>query len=329
MVEVEALLEGIRAVIAANGVAILQGTDTRVPACVASAGTPNVVGAAGSLSLPLDGDASLVVGFGPFSTDQRRILQAVAAQLAASLERDRLVEEGASLVVHEETDRLRTAILRSVSHDLRTPLASIKAASSSLLQSDVQWSSGQRDRFVQAIDQKADHLEQMVANLLDLSRLEAGGVERNLQPVGIDDVLPQVLAGIDDHWQGRLVIEVPDDLPRWHADPVLVERVLANVVGNALVHTSGHVRLEASVVRDRLLIRVIDHGPGVPPTMRNDVLLPFHRLSDASDRRPPGAGLGLAVAHGFVGSMNGELRLDDTPGGGLTVTLTLPLSVAA
>ncbi len=315
------LLADLRLALDLAGLAVLvaEGDDSWSTVAAAGAAAPTRPG--DGLSVPLDANAVLVAS-GEIAAERRPVLFAVAQQLAGDLERRRLAEEATQVTVAAETERLRTAILRAVSHDFRTPLASIKAASSSLLEPDVDWPPEVRDRFVRTIDDKADHLDRMVANLLDLSRLEAGGIEQRLRPVGFDEVLPHVLAGVDLPASGRLHLGALDELPPVTADPTMLERVLANIVGNALDHTppGSDVQLEGTAVGGRVLLRVVDHGPGIPATRRSDVLLPFHRLDDGGG----GAGLGLAVANGFVDAMGGELQLTDTPGGGLTVTVVLP-----
>ena len=220
-------------------------------------------------------------------------------------------------------NELRTALLRAVSHDLRTPLASMKASVTSLMQDDVAWSVADTRTFLETIDTEADRLDRLVGELLDMGRIEAGAVEVALAPVSIDELLAGALDGAGAT-PARIRLEVPDDLPGVVVDPPLVERALANVLTNALRHSppDAPVRVVAAGLGDDVVVRVVDTGPGIQPDQRVRVLQPFQRLGDG--RTDPGVGLGLAVARGFTEAVGGRLDLDDTPGGGLTVTLSLP-----
>jgi len=252
------------------------------------------------------------------------LLSAFTGQLALVVERRRLRAEAAAAEGLAEANALRTAILAAVSHDLRTPLASIKAAATSLLQPDVQWSPEAQLEFLETIDEEADRLNALVGNLLDMSRLQTGSVELVLAKVGFDEVVPAALHSLGTIANDEIVVEVPETLPRVEADAGLLERAVANLVANA-VHASAPgspVRLVAGCVLDRVELRVVDQGPGIPADQRDRVFLPFQRLGD----RPNGSGvgLGLAVARGFVEVMNGELLVEDTPGGGTTMVVSLP-----
>jgi K+-sensing histidine kinase KdpD len=220
-------------------------------------------------------------------------------------------------------NELRTALLRAVSHDLRTPLATMKAAVTSLLQDDIRWSEADTTTFLETIDTEADRLDHLVGDLLDMGRVEAGAVEVDLAPISVDEILAGALDGAGGT-PDRIRLEVPEDLPSVVVDGPLVERALANIITNALHHgsTNAPVRVVAEVLGDQVTIRTVDSGPGIPPVDRERVLRPFQRLGDG--RTTPGVGLGLAVAKGFVEAVGGRLDLDDTPGGGLTVTVTLP-----
>jgi two-component system sensor histidine kinase KdpD len=270
-----------------------------------------------------DGSELVLVGPG-LPADDRRVLQAFVAQLDAALEHRRLAEQAAGAGALAEADVLRTAILRAVSHDLRTPLSSIKAAATSLLEADVVWSDDDRQDFLVTIDEEADRLDRLVGNLLDMSRLEAGAVRAQVQPVALEEVVPLALSGLAAH--ARLVVAVPETLPQVLADPALLERVVANLAANALRYSpfDRPVRVEAAAIGHRIDVRVVDFGPGVPADQRTSVFEPFQRLGDNDTDN--GVGLGLAVARGFTRAMGGQLELDDTPGGGLTAVVTLPLA---
>lgn len=177
-------------------------------------------------------------------------------------------------------DELRTAILRAVSHDLRSPLASIKASSTSLLQDDVDWNAEQRAEFARTIDEEADRLDDLIGNLLDMSRIEAGAVEITVRAVGLDDVIAAALASLSEP-TGRVVIELDDDGPAALADAGLFERVLANIVANALAHSPADrkILVQATSRDDTAVMRIVDHGPGISPE-RATMFQPFQRFGD-------------------------------------------------
>jgi len=250
------------------------------------------------------------------------LLAGFAAQTAAALDRERLRTQAAQAEALAEGNRMRTALLAAVSHDLRTPLASIKASVSSLRQTDVAWSESDEEALLATIEQNADRLDGLIGNLLDMSRLHAGSLQPFLRPITIDEVAPIALHGLDDSANVRL--EVPDGMPLVLADPGLLERVLANVFTNALHHSppTRPPALQARPVADAVVLEVIDHGPGVPDKLKTQIFEPFQRF----DGRKVGVGLGLAVAKGFTEAMGGTIVAADTPGGGLTVRITLPVA---
>ena len=270
-----------------------------------------------------DGTAVLVLRGARLSAEDQRVLQAFLSSLTLALQSRRLQAEAEVAARLTEADLLRTALLQAVSHDLRTPLASIKASATSLLQSDVAWSPAQRREFAEAIDAEADRLNRLVGNLLDMSRLNAGALQVSTRPVYLEDVVAAALASLD-HDAVRLVVQVPETLPPVLVDPALLERALANVVANALAWSpeAVPVRVEAAEVAGRIHLRIIDRGPGVDVADRDRVFQPFQRLGDQSTGS--GVGLGLPVARGFVEASGGRVELDDTPGGGLTVLIDLP-----
>jgi two-component system sensor histidine kinase KdpD len=248
------------------------------------------------------------------------LLAGYAAQAAAALDRERLRTQAAQAEALAEGNRMRTALLAAVSHDLRTPLASIKASVSSLRQTDVQWSPADEADLLATIEQNADRLDALIGNLLDMSRLHTGSLQPFLRPTAIDEVAPVAVGGLDDSL--RLELAVPEGFPLVLADPGLLERVLANLFSNALRYSQG-VRppeLQAQLVDGMVRLEVVDHGPGVPDEQKERIFEPFTRVAD----RHPGVGLGLAVAKGFAEAMGGRIEAGDTPGGGLTVTVTLP-----
>ncbi len=269
----------------------------------------------------LDDGARLVLEGGPLAADDRRVLHAFVAQLGAALERRRLQADASRAAVAADSDALRAALLRAVSHDLRTPLASIKASVSSLLQDDIAWPADAIAEFLETIDDETDRLDALVGNLLDMSRLDAGAVVVTPVAVGWDEVVAGALASLSEDTE-RVEVQVPESLPRVSADPVLLERAVANLIGNALRHAPppATIRVEAGAVGGRVDLRVVDTGPGVPADRMRDLFRPFQRLGDHA---PGGVGLGLAVAHGFVSAMGGTLEAEESPGGGLTMVVRM------
>jgi two-component system sensor histidine kinase KdpD len=288
---------------------------------VAESGTADP--AATSIRFEVRPDLALEVS-GQRSSATTSLLAGFTAQAVAALDRARLRTQAAQAEALAEGNRMRTALLAAVSHDLRTPLASIKASVSSLRQTDVAWTPEDEADLLATVEENADRLDALIGNLLDMSRLQAGSLAPFLRPTAIDEVAPVALRGLDDADQLRIM--VPEGLPLVKADPGLLERVLANLFSNALRH-SPPGDPPALVAREgpgdggqgRVVIEVIDHGPGVPPEARELIFEPFQRLDD----KTPGVGLGLSVAKGFTEAMGGTIEAVDTPHGGLTMRLKL------
>jgi two-component system sensor histidine kinase KdpD len=278
---------------------------------------------------PQDGDASVEVGDNsrlvlvgaPLRPEDQRVIGAFAAQLAAAITSRRLASRASAADQLAAANELRSALLAAVSHDLRTPLASIKASVTSLL-GDISWSHEDANEFLRTIDTETDRLNKLVGNLLDMSRLQTGGLNLSVREVGLEEVVATALTALGD--RGRSVdVDVPETLPRASADPTLLERAVANLVDNALTYADCEtpVRVVAGRAGKRVELRVVDRGPGIPEAERERAFLPFRRLGDADTGSR--VGLGLAVARGFVEAMGGELVLEDTPGGGLTAVVSL------
>jgi two-component system, OmpR family, sensor histidine kinase KdpD len=312
-------LEAVSLLVPAEAAVDASSTGWRVESF---AGDPVPTEPKGHQALPIGGGAMVVYDGPALTVDDERVLRVFAAQLGSALERRRLRAEASDAAALAEADRLRTAILRAVSHDLRTPLASIKASATSLLQDDVDWTPEARQVFLVTIEEEADRLNVLVGNLLDMSRLESGVVEVALRPVALEEVVARALASLSPP-TGPVEVQVSEELPRVLADGGLLDRVVANVVSNALRYSSDErpLRIEAGEVGDHVHLRIIDRGPGVSPTDRDRIFEPFQRLGDTSSST--GVGLGLAVARGFTDAMDGELLLEDTPGGGLTTVISL------
>jgi two-component system sensor histidine kinase KdpD len=218
---------------------------------------------------------------------------------------------------------MRTALLAAVSHDLRTPLASAKAAVTSLRSPDVNWAAEDRDELLATADESLDRLAHLVENLLDMSRLQAGAMPVFPRPADLGEV---VARGLDDLGpDGRSVLlEIPTDLPEVLVDPGILERVISNLVANALRYSpaGSPPLLSASSLGERIELRVIDRGPGIPEEQIGRMFVPFQRLGDTDNTA--GIGLGLALSRGLAEAMDGTLESEETPGGGLTMALSLP-----
>lgn len=278
----------------------------------------------GATAVPAGPGAYLVLRGRTLSSSERRVLAAFAAHVGSAVERARLAEAAAEVEPVKAADRMRTALLRAVGHDLRTPLAAGWAAVTSLRSRDVKFSPEDRDELLATADESMARLSRLVENLLDLSRLEAGALTLNLRATSLEEVLPMALADVPD-------VEVADveEIPAVLADPPLLERVIANLVGNAARHTppGQTVMVTTSVLAGRVELRVVDRGPGLPPTGRDRIFEPFQRLGDTDNTT--GLGLGLALARGLTEAMNGTLTPEDTPGGGLTMVVSLPFAEQA
>jgi two-component system sensor histidine kinase KdpD len=249
-----------------------------------------------------------------------RVLTAFATHLAVLLDRAELAAQAAEADRLEQGNRMRTALLAAVSHDLRTPLAGIKAAVSTLRTPDVRWTDEDRDGLLGAIEESTDRLGAIIANLLDLSRLQTGGVTLVPDVVGLDDVVARAVSGLPEGH--RVLLDVADDLPTVRVDAGLLDRVVANLVDNALRHTNGDVCVASGMTSGRAWLRVVDHGAGIPDADKDRLFEPFQRLGDVPAGE--GVGLGLAVARGLTEAMGGTLTATDTAGGGLTMTVSLP-----
>jgi two-component system sensor histidine kinase KdpD len=225
----------------------------------------------------------------------------------------------------ERVNELRTAILAAVSHDLRTPLAAIKASVTSLRDQDVTWSPAATAEFLEAIEEETDRLTSLVGNLLDMSRIQTGSLVLVRRRVGLDEVVPRALATLPSSGQD-VRVEVAETLPRVEVDAELLERAVANIVANARQWSpsASQVVVRGDATNGRVELRVIDHGPGVGAEERDRMFLPFQRLGDRAGGN--GIGLGLAVARGFVEAMGGLLDVEDTKGGGLTMVLSFEVA---
>ncbi|MFG2758978.1 ATP-binding protein [Streptomyces wuyuanensis] len=324
----DALLERVRETFGMESVALLERLSDVDPwTCAGSVG-PRPVGRPedADVDMPVGENMALALSGRVLPAEDRRVLGAFAAQAAVALDRQRLVdraEEGRKLA---EGNRIRTALLAAVSHDLRTPLAGIKAAVSSLRSDDVEWSEEDRAELLEGIEAGADRLDHLVGNLLDMSRLQTGTVTPLIRGIDLDEVVPMALVGVPE---GSVELDIPETLPMVRTDKGLLERAVANIVENAVKYSpdATPVVVSASAYGGRVEVRVVDRGRGVPDDAKERIFEPFQRLGDAP--RGAGVGLGLAVARGFVEAMDGTLSAEDTPGGGLTMVLTLQAAPGA
>jgi two-component system, OmpR family, sensor histidine kinase KdpD len=249
----------------------------------------------------------------------RRSMGAFAA-CAATIEQQRLAAAARTLT---EADRTRIALLAAVSHDLRTPLAAAKAAVGCLRSGDIKLTADDHDELLATADESLDLLTRLAASLLDVSRLQAGVFPVFPRPADLQEIITRSLGDIGKPARA-VTIRIPPELPPVMVDPPIMERVITNVVANALRYSpeGSPPLLTASAGRGRVELRVIDRGPGVPQADRDQIFVPFRRLGDTEGTT--GVGLGLTVARGLTEAMHGTLEPEQTPGGGLTMAISVP-----
>jgi len=320
------LLDRLREAFGLTSAALLERADGGWRAA-ASAGPDVCVRPADADSdVEIDDGVHLAVRGPTLPAHDRRVLEAVAGQALLALRQQRMTAAAAEAQRRAESTELRTALLSAVGHDLRTPLTSIKAATGSLRDAALRLSAQDREELLATVEESADRLRALVDNLLDSSRLAAGVVKPLLRPVGCDEIVARALSSVDGSCDAT--VDVDERLPQAVADPGLAERVVANVVDNALRHAAGApVAIRASTHAGRVELRVVDHGPGLPKGTVETVFTPFHRFDDRHSST--GVGLGLSVAKGFTEAMGGTITAEDTPGGGLTIAISLPAAAPA
>jgi two-component system, OmpR family, sensor histidine kinase KdpD len=265
-----------------------------------------------------------------FAAAADRLLSAAAGQIGLAVERERLDREATEAEILRRTDQLRAALLSAVSHDLRTPLATIMASAGSLRQTDVAWSDEERESFARAIEEEADHLNHLVGNLLDISRIEGGSLKPQMSWHDLDqlvqDVVDRLAPVISKH---HLKVNVPDDLPTLWLDPVEIGEVLYNLVENAAKYSPPDTEISISAQCDGVMVRVevSDRGPGIPLNAMSHLFDPFYRVIDGKPR-PQGLGLGLAIVKGLVEAHGGRVWAENRAGSGAKFTFTLPVGGA-
>ncbi|MFD7081600.1 ATP-binding protein [Streptomyces sp. NPDC059918] len=321
----DALLERLRETFAMQSVVLLERSSEVDPwTTAASVGTGPVSRPEDAdVDLPMGDDMALALTGRVLPAEDRRVLGAFAAQAAVVLDRQRLVDEAEKSRELAEANRIRTALLAAVSHDLRTPLAGIKASVTSLRSDDIEWSEDDKAELLEGIEDGADRLAALIGNLLDMSRLNTGTVVPLIRETDLDEVVPMALGGVPEDC---VSLDIPETLPMVAVDRGLLERAVANIVENAVKYSPDGqpVHVSASALAGRVELRVVDRGPGVPDEAKNRIFEPFQRHGDAP--RGAGVGLGLAVARGFTEAIGGTLTAEDTPGGGLTMVITLPMA---
>jgi two-component system sensor histidine kinase KdpD len=319
-----ALVARLRETFNLTGVSLLERDSDRGPwHPLAVAGTdPALDPDAAQTVVAIDALRVLALRGRVLPASDRRVLEAFAAQAGVVLEHRRLREQAEHAKALQQVDAVRSALLAAVSHDLRTPLATIRAAVDGLISTDVRLDAEDTAILVGTVSDSTARLERLIENLLDLSRLQTGSVRPILRATSLDEVVPLATEGFEP---AEVRVEVPETLPLVNTDPGLLERVVANIVSNAVRHapTGVPVLVTASSTRRDVELRVIDTGPGLSDDLKERMFEPFQRLGDAS---PGGIGLGLAVAQGLATAVGAELVAEDTPGGGLTMVLSVPLA---
>jgi two-component system sensor histidine kinase KdpD len=313
--EIRATLDDVEVGGVAERPGVTPGTGEVVPLIVTEA-------AFGTLT------ASRAEGTPPLSAEQHVLLEAVAKQAALALERAQMAERIRGAQLESETNQTRAALFSSVTHDLRTPLSSIKAGVTSLLDPSASHDSLQQRDLLTTILEETDRLNRLVGNLMDLSKIRAGAMIPAREPIAVDETVAAVVARLSPKLEGvRISLAIRPNLPDVLADPMQVDQVLTNLLENAIGHSprGGEVRLSATRYRDMIQIRVADRGPGVPPAERERVFEAFYRGHPASGR--PGSGLGLAIARAIVVEHGGRIWVEGAPGGGTVVVFELPLSI--
>ena len=274
--------------------------------------------------VPVGERFALAVRGRPLAASDLRVLGAFAAQAVTAVEQQRLTAAAEAARPLEEADRMRTALLNAVSHDLRTPLASAKAAVTGLRSADVAWTDDERAELLATADESLDRLHRLVDNLLDMSRIQAGALSIRRQPVALHETVPIALDSLGP--SARAVeLDVPDTLPEVETDPALLERVIANLTANALRYSppDSPPRVSASTHANSVELRIADRGPGIPESERERMFTPFQRLGDTDNTT--GVGLGLALSRGLMEALGHTLVAEETPGGGLTMVLGMKM----
>jgi two-component system sensor histidine kinase KdpD len=264
----------------------------------------------------------------PLPRDQQRLLETLASQASLAFQRSMLAQAAAQANAAVASDRLKSVLLSAVSHDFRTPLASITAAADELLSEDVTWSRAASHNFATVIWNQANRLNYLITNLLDLTRIEAGVLQPNIGWYNIAEILAKALERIDAELEGRSVeLDVPDTLPLLPVDYVYLEQVLWNLLQNALKYSPPEtpIMIGARLERGQLLLAIADRGTGIPRAERQQVFTTFYRVQQPDQANIEGMGIGLAICKGLIDAHHGRIEILDREGGGTIVQLALPL----
>jgi two-component system sensor histidine kinase KdpD len=262
----------------------------------------------------------------PFNRRERELLEAATRQAAVALDRARLDARARLAQLDAETNQLRAAMFSSVTHDLRTPLASIKAGVTSLLDASTVHDAVQQRELLTTILEETDRLNRLVGNILDLARIRAGALIPRRAMTAIDEVAEAVVARMRPVlFQTRVDLQLEPELPEITADPMQIDQVITNLVENAARHSppGGTVRIHVRRDGDAIRVRVADDGPGIPPELREKVFEAFYRGREEPER--PGSGLGLAIAQAIVTAHGGRIWVEETAGGGSALVFELPV----
>ena len=322
-----AMLDRIRETFAVANTSLLQreepGSKWRV---IASSGDTPPSSDDTGVRVPVSDHVVLMLTGRDLSAEDTRVLAAVSAQINTLLEREQLLGEASTARIDRARSDIRSSLLAAVSHDLRSPLAGIKACVGTLRAPDLDLPESDRAELLAGIETSADRLQGLIDNLLDMSRLDAGALVLRTEPVALDEVVPRALTGVPPE---RVDVDVRVTLPMVVGDSGLIERIIANLVENALRYSPPDqpVRITAGTIKDKVVLRVVDRGPGVPSHSLESIFSAFQRLGDVPAGQ--GVGLGLAVSRGFAQANGGTLDAEETPGGGLTMVLTLQRAEAA
>jgi two-component system sensor histidine kinase KdpD len=323
--ELARVLLGAEDVPVALGIAARRLAETLgLPSAAIELARPGQPGPEGAIALAGDEGTVgwLVVPRGRDEEALARVASALGSILAAALVRQRLQAEVVETASLRRSDELKTALLRSVSHDLRTPVTAILAAAAALGSPAVE--DEEREALERGIVADAGRLDRLIDQLLDLSRLEGGVAEPRWSWVSIDELLRDAAEHVTTEG-ARFTWAIDPDLPLVHADPVQLERAFANLVDNAARHGAGHpVSIRARAVGEHLRVRIVDRGPGIPPAEQERIFAPFYQ-SPAEARAHRGTGLGLAIAKGFVEANGGRISVESLPHQGTSFVVELPL----
>ena len=322
-----AMLERIRETFTLTSASLLQRDN---PAAdwrqIASSGEHPPTSDRQGVGVPVTDHVVLMLTGRDLSAEDTRVLSAVSAQIGTLLEREQLRGEASTARFERARSDIRSSLLAAVSHDLRSPLAGIKACVGTLRAPDLDLPESDRAELLAGIETSADRLQGLIDNLLDMSRLDAGALVLRTEPVALDEVVPRALEGVPPE---RVDVDVRVTLPMVVGDAGLIERIIANLVENALRYSPPDqpVRVTAGTIKDRVVLRVVDRGPGVHSDSLESIFSAFQRLGDVPAGQ--GVGLGLAVSRGFAKANGGTLEAEETPGGGLTMVLTLQRAEAS